>query len=137
MARLGNSLLSLSFQASTPVAACRCVGFDGAPVSVQGGEVAGVAEYPAAIGEGYAATAKGTAIVETGGAIPLGAAVISDASGRAIAATPLAVATGAVAVTSAAANGRILTGAGTPDHILGNALEAATAAGAFIEILLR
>jgi hypothetical protein len=78
-----------------------------------------------------------------------------DATGRVITATALtaaapavgtlAIAAGAVAVTSSAANGAIITGAPTapvlsggdlPQFVVGHALEAATGAGVFIEVLL-
>jgi hypothetical protein len=52
--------------------------------------------------------------------------------------TVMAVAAGATGVTSAAANGAtVLTGADTPHFPVGDAMQAATAAGQFIEVLLR
>jgi hypothetical protein len=51
---------------------------------------------------------------------------------------PLTIVAGATPVTSTAANGAtILTGSDMPGFAIGDALQAATAAGQFIEILLR
>jgi hypothetical protein len=44
---------------------------------------------------------------------------------------------GGTQVTSTAANGAIITGADTPIFAVGDVLQAATAAGQFVEILLR
>ena len=50
----------------------------------------------------------------------------------------LAVAAGATAVTSAAANGAAaISGGEPPQYVVGDALQAATAAGQLVEILLR
>ncbi len=138
MARIGNSTLSLSGVAGGPITANRFVGYDDNQVSVQGGKIKGVAEYGAsAAGQSFAVTAKGTAFVETGGVFNPGDPIISDNVGRAIAGSPLTIAAGATAVTSTAANGAILAGGATPDYGAGNALGASTAAGQFVEILLR
>jgi len=138
VSKVGNSLLSLTVAASAAIAANRFVGFDDNQASVQGQKVKGVAEYSAtASGQYIAATAKGTAIIESGAAFNPGDPIISDNVGRAIVGAPLAVAAGATAVTSSAANGQILTGSGTPDFLVAYALQAATAAGQFVEILLK
>jgi hypothetical protein len=92
---------------------------------------------------------KGTAVAEAGAAVTVGAALVMDVSGRVVPATALAVssagitvAVGATAVTSTLANGAILSGNGTvtggdlPQFVVGYALEAAAAAGNFIEILM-
>lgn len=108
-------ILKLTAVAIAPVLAQRFVGFDGAQVDAVGGKPFGVAEYGAAIGSAYQVNVLGTAKVEAGAAIPIGAKgltpVKSDATGRAI---PHA-------------------GAG---EIAGYARQPAAAAGAVIEILL-
>ncbi len=132
------SLMSLSLRAVGDVPACRCVAFSGAPITAQGAKVAGVADYGAASGAWFAATCVGTAIVEAGAAIATGDALIADAQGRAIPSTgPLTIKAGAVAVTSTAANGVLLQGAALPEFVFADALEAASGAGAFVEVLLR
>ncbi len=137
MSKVGNSLLSLTTVAGGAIAANRLVGFDDNQASVQGQKVKGVAEYAAAAaGNIIAVTARGTAVVEAGAAFNVGDGIISDSVGRGIAGTSLAIAAGATAVTSTAANGAILTGSGSPDFLVGHALQAATAAGQFVEILL-
>ena len=132
-------ILELSLSASGAVANARCVGFSGAQATAQGQKVAGVARYDAASGEMFPATVSGTAIVEAGAAVTVGQSLICDNQGRAIPATgSLAVKTGAVAVTNSAANGStILSGADLPEYVFGDALEAASAAGDKIEVLLR
>lgn len=138
MSKTGNSLLSLTAVAGGVIAANRFVGFDDNQASAQGQKVKGVAEYAAtAAGQAIAVTAKGTAVVESGGAFAVGDAIISDSQGRAIVGASLAVAAGATAVTSSAANGSILVGSGGPDFLVGHALQAASAAGQFVEILLK
>nr|WP_295832819.1 capsid cement protein [uncultured Azospirillum sp.] len=132
------SLMSLSWRASASVAACRCVGFDGAQIGVQGAKVAGVSDYSAAEGEMFAATCVGTAMVEAGAAFDVGDSLIADAQGRAIPATgPLSVKAGATAVTSTAANGAVLEGADLPEFVFADALEAATGPGQRVEVLFR
>ncbi|MGA1856929.1 capsid cement protein [Azospirillum sp. 11R-A] len=133
------SLMSLSWRATASVAACRCVGFDGAQIGVKGAKVAGVSDYSAAEGEMFAATCVGTAMVEAGAAFNPGDSLIADAQGRAIPATgPLAVKAGATAVTSTAANGAaVLQGADLPEFVFADALEAATGPGQRVEVLFR
>ena len=131
-------VLSLAIVATTAVTARRGVGFDGAQATVQGAKIQGIAYTAAAIGDSLRLTAAGTAIVEAGAAIAVGQSLIVDAQGRAIPSTgSLAVAAGAVAVTSTAANGAILTGGDSPEYVFGDALEAAAAAGDFVEVFLR
>lgn len=115
----------------------RFIGFDKLQITAAGAAAMGVAQQDAALNELTPVTILGTAIVEAGGAVSLGVYVTSDAQGRAIAAANLAVAAGATAVTSTAANGSsILTGSVTPEKINGIAMEAASAPGDLIEVLL-
>jgi hypothetical protein len=114
------------------------VGFDGAQIAAAGGKPLGSALTPAASGQDVTVTSCGTAICEAGAAIALGAAVAMDAQGRVVTAAALAVAAGATAMTSAAANGaNAITGGEPPQFVVGDARQAATAAGQFIEVLLR
>jgi len=136
MSKLGNSLLSLGAAATGTVTERRFVGFDDLQASVQGQKIKGISEYAAVAGDQFVVTAKGTAFVETGGIISVGDPIISDSQGRAITGSTIAIGAGATAVTSSAAAGAILTGSQTPDYRVGYALEAASAAGQFIEILI-
>lgn len=163
MSQQAISILSLSITAIGAIAQYRGVTYLGAQVAAINVKCIGIAERPAVLGEVAVVTTKGTAIAEAGGAITVGSALAFDALGRVVAAaafaiaaptiTPaigtLAIGTGAIAVTSTAANGAILTGAPTatssapvatggdmPQYIVGYALQAATAAGDFIEILM-
>lgn len=138
MSRQSIGLLDLSLVASGAVSEARAVGFGGAQVASQGVKVLGVANQAAASGAGFTVRARGTAVIETGAAITLGASLIADAEGRAIPATgTLGLAAGAVAVTSSAANGAILTGGNLPEFVFADALQAASGAGEFIEVLMR
>jgi hypothetical protein len=129
-------VLILSKKAPSAVTKRRFVGFDGAQISTQGAATLGVAIEDASQNEVFGVVTIGTAIVETGGAINKGDYVISDNQGRAIQANNLAIAAGGTTVTSTAANGEILTGSVIPEKIAGIALEDASGAGEFIEILL-
>jgi len=137
--RVGNSLLAVSLQSQlAPVTANRFVGFNGEQATVQGQKVLGVAKYGVNPGFEYSATVLGTEYVEAAGVINQGDPLISDSQGRATQANPLGIAAGAVAVTSAAANGQgDITGSEPAEHLVGYALSAATAAGQWVEILLR
>lgn len=110
MSQQFTSLLALPLLAAAAITANRFV----TPAAQQAGADAntlGVARATAASGERTVVDAIGTAVVETGGAFSAGASIKSDASGRAI----LWATSGAkVAV----------------------ALEASTAAGQFVEVLL-
>jgi hypothetical protein len=130
-------LLTLRVRASGAVTRRRFVGFGGAQLNAVGLKGMGVAHHDAVDGEDLRLTVSGTAIVEAGGPLVVGATVVTDAQGRAISGAVMGVLAGAVAVTSAAANGAILTGADTPIFAMGDALTPATAAGQFIEVLLR
>jgi hypothetical protein len=157
MGQQARDAFTLSFpSAISAVTQFRGVDFNGVQITVAGAKCAGIAKRSAAIGQPFEAVTLGTAICEAGAAITVGQPLAMDASGRVVpassltAAAPglgtLAIAAGGVAVTSAAANGTSdLTGALTagalsggvlPQWVMGDALEAATGAGAFIEVLL-
>lgn len=132
------SLLALTVQAVGAISAHRAVGFDGAQATVQGQKIMGVSRVTDVDGAALPVDVAGSVTIESGAAISVGDSLIVDSAGRAIPVTgALGVAAGATAVTSAAANGAILTGADLPEFVLGDALEAASAAGEFIEVLLR
>lgn len=140
MSKQAISILNLCVPvAVSAVTEYRAVDFSGAQATVQGQKVAGIANRGALAGDGYDYTAVGTAIVEAGAAFAVGASLIVDAQGRAIASSgPLRVAAGATAVTSAAANGATaLSGGDAPEYVFGDALQAAAAAGDFVEVKLR
>lgn len=133
------SIFSLSAKATAAVLAYRGIGFNNAHASAVGQDIKGISMRPAAIGEAFEVACLGTATCETGSAIAIGAPLIVDATGRVItgAAAAATIAAGAVAMTGTAANGPVvLTGCEMPQHLVGYALEAATAAGQFIEVKL-
>jgi hypothetical protein len=139
MAKQSIPLLDLSVKAAGAITERRCVGFDSLQATVQGQKVMGVAKQGAASGAYLAVGVIGTVIVEAGAAVAVGDALIADANGKAIPTTgALAIKAGATAVTSTAANGAgILQGSTLPEYVFADALEAASGAGAFIEVLLR
>jgi len=138
MGKQAHSLRDETFNASSAVSEFRAVGFDGAQATVQGQKVAGVAKHDAVIGDAMAVGILGSVTIEAGAAIAIGDGLIVDANGRAIPTTgEIAIAAGATAVTSSAANGNIMTGGEMPEYVFADALEAAGAAGDFIEVLLR
>lgn len=138
MTRQSISLLDLTLTASGAVTEYRAVKHSGAQATVQGEKVLGVARYGAADGKDYVASVKGSAVIETGAAITKGASLIVDSQGRAKPATgALAVKSGGTAMTSTAANGAVLEGADLPEFVFADALETASGAGEFIEVLLR
>lgn len=138
MGRQNISTLALTAKATGAIAQYRAVGFSGAQATVQGQKIMGVARHAAELGEQLTLDVAGTVIVESGAAIAIGDALIVDVQGRAIPATSLAVRAGATAMTSTAANGAgVLQGSETPERAFADALEVATAAGQFIEVLLR
>lgn len=148
MSQQARSLFNISFpSAPAAVTAYRGVDYAGAQATVQGQKIAGVANRAALILGAFEATAKGSAVVESGAAIAVGDALIVDNVGRAIAAAALAVANptidaGAVAVTSSAANGAIatqgaITGGILPSYVFADAMQAAAGAGEFIEVMMR
>lgn len=130
-------IYSLSFIAPSAVAAYRGVDFTGAQIATQGAAIAGISKRGAASGAGFEAAVIGTAVCEAGAQITVGQALQMDNQGRVIPADNLTVAAGATPVTSTAANGAVLAGGVPPEAVIGHALEAAGAAGAFIEVLLR
>lgn len=138
MSQQSLSLLTLTAVASGAVTAGRAIGFSGAMIAAQGAKPFGIALTAAASGQALPVVTHGTVVAETGAAVSLGDALIADAQGRVIPATaPLRVAAGATPVTSSGANGAILEGGDPPEFLLGDALQAASGAGQFIEILLR
>lgn len=139
MSKQSIPILSLTLTAPGAVTAHRAVKFSGAQATVQGEKVAGVARFAAAAAnDKITVDVKGTTIVESGAAFAVGDSLIVDAQGRAIVQTSaLRVKAGAVAVTSTAANGAILEGGDGPDYVFADALEAATAAGELVEVVLR
>lgn len=138
MSQQNISILTLTVVAAGTVSACRAVGFNGAQIAAQGGKPMGIAMAAATLGNALAVVTHGTAVAESGAAIPLGAALITDTQGRVIPATSaLQIASGSTPVTSTAANGAILTGGDLPEFVFGDALQPAAGAGEFIEILLR
>lgn len=132
------SLHAEPVRASGAVTARRAVTFAGAQATTQGEKVLGVSQYDAADTELVAVDTIGTTIIEAGAAIAVGDSLIVDAQGRAIPVTGnLVVAAGATAVPSSAANGEILTGGDLPEFVFADAMQAASAAGEFIEVHLR
>ncbi len=110
MGQQATAILTHSVTAAGTVSASRFV----TPAGAQAGADAntlGVSRFAGVVGEKLAVDVLGTAVVEAGAAVSAGATVKSDASGRAI-----------TWVTSGAK--------------VGLALDAAGAAGAFIEVLL-
>lgn len=99
--------LTISLLASSDIPKLRFVDYNGAKCPAKARAI-GVSEDSAATGEVFPVNTLGVLIVESGGAIALGAAVESDAEGR------------AVAVTTGVVNGW--------------AMDAATAAGEVIRI---
>lgn len=131
------SVLDLSCIATAAVAQYRGVDFSDVQIAVAGAKPKGISKRPAAIGEPFECVSYGTATCEAGAAIAKGAALTMDATGRVVTASNVIIAAGATAVTSAAANGAgTIAGGVLPQFVVGYALEAAGAAGAFIEVLL-
>ena len=138
MSKQAHSLRDETFIASTAIAEFRAVGFDGAQATVQGQKVVGVAKHDANIGDAMAVGILGSVTIEAGAAIAIGDGLIVDVNGRAIPTTgEITLDAGATAVTSTAANGAIMSGGEMPEYVFADALEVATAAGDFIEVLLR
>jgi hypothetical protein len=131
------SLLTLSVTAIGPISRGRGVTFAGAQANAVGQKIMGIAQHDAVAGEAVALTVCGTAICESGAALAIGNTVAVDVQGRVIVGAMISLNAGGTQVTSTAANGAIITGADTPIFAVGDVLQAATAAGQFVEILLR
>lgn len=107
---LNIAILTLTVAASGTVGACRFVTPGGAQAGADANTL-GVCRVAAVVGDKIPVDVLGTAVVEAGAAIAAGATLKSDASGR--------------AVTWATSGAKVAL-----------ALEAASGAGAFIEVLL-
>lgn len=105
------SILALTIAATTVITANRFVNAIGAQVVADGNAI-GVSRVTAAIGEQMPVDVQGTAVVESGAAFAKGATLKVDSLGRAI--------------TWVTSGGRVAI-----------ALEAATAAGQLVEVLLQ
>lgn len=138
MGQQSRSIFDISFPAAPgAVTQFRGVDFTGAQITSTGGKCIGIAKRSAAIGQSFEIAVLGTAICEAGAAIAAGQPVMMDTLGRVVPASALAIVAGAVAMTSYAANGMMdFSGGILPQWIVGDALEGAVAAGAFIEVLL-
>ncbi|MFM2057599.1 MAG: hypothetical protein RLY71_1984 [Pseudomonadota bacterium] len=146
MSQQARSVLDISVQASGAIAYGRAVnliapltprGQSAVQTTTSGGKIFGISRRAAADGEWTEVTCLGTAVCEAGAAIVVGARVQCDAVGRVITATALGVSSGATAVTAAAANGAAaLTGGDPPVYVFGTAMQAASAAGDWIEVLI-
>lgn len=146
MSQQARSILDLSMVASGAITYGRCVNviaptvsgaLTGAQATAIGQKVLGIARRDAASGAMVDITVLGTAVCEAGAAVAVGARVMCDASGRVVTAVALTIAAGATAVTSAAANGAgTMAGGDTPQFIFGTALQAASAAGDLIEVVI-
>lgn len=133
------NIFTLPAKATAAVAPYRCISFTDAHTTSVGQDVKGISMRPAAIGEAFEVACLGTAVIESGGAISVGAPLICDAIGRVTVGVPASatITAGAVAMTGSAATGPVvLAGCEMPQHLVGYALEAATAAGQFIEVKL-
>ncbi|MER2545936.1 MAG: capsid cement protein [Candidatus Accumulibacter phosphatis] len=117
---MSNPSLIKNFSAGAAISAYRQVKFSAAETVIQGAAATdatiGVAnEVGAASGERQDVVLDGIAYVEAGAAVTIGTLITSDATGRAVTAAPAA---------------------GTNNRIVGIALDAATAAGDVIRVLL-
>jgi hypothetical protein len=117
---MSNPTLLKSFTAGAAINAFRLLKLSAAETVIQSAAAAdasiGVAnEVAAASGERQDVVLAGIAFVEAGAAVSLGALVMSDASGRGITATAAA---------------------GTNVRVIGTAIDAATAAGDVIRVLV-
>ena len=120
------AVLTRAITASGAVLEGRAVGFDGSQAAIRGQKVMGVAVTDASSGEALFVVTHGTAVMETGAAVSIGDSVMVDADGKVVPAS------GGIGVTSSVANGTDL-----PEFVFADALQAASAAGEFIEVLLR
>ena len=145
MSQQARPLLQIGMQAAGAVPFARAVALatpatpgamSGARCTTSGQQFLGIAARPANDLEFFEATVAGTAVWESGGVFALTDVLQSDALGRCIKTAALTVATGATAMTSTAANGAVLAGGALPSYAGAIPLQAATAAGQFIEVLL-
>ncbi len=117
---MSNPTLIKSFSAGAAISPFRQVKFSAAETVIQAAaatdSIIGVSnEVGAASGERQDVVLDGTAYIEAGAAIVLGALISSDATGRAITAAP---------------------GAGVNNRIIGFGLDAASAAGDVIRVMV-
>ncbi|NMQ05286.1 DUF2190 family protein [Candidatus Accumulibacter phosphatis] len=117
---MSNPSLIKNFSAGAAISPFRQVKFSAAETVIQGAAATdatiGVAnEVGAASGERQDVVLDGIAYIEAGAAVTIGTLITSDATGRAVTAAPAA---------------------GTNNRIVGIALDAATAAGDVIRVLL-
>lgn len=117
---MSNPLLLKSFIAAAAIAAFRIVKFSGAGTCIQTSAATDLSigvcnEVSPLAGERFDAVLTGIAYVEAGAAFALGAEITSDAIGRGVTAAPAA---------------------GSNNRIVGIALEAASAAGDIVPVLL-
>lgn len=131
-------VLTTTVRATGAIARGRGVTFAGAQVAAAGAKPQGIAVVAAVAGQDVSLVSLGSAACEAGAAVAIGAAVAFDSVGRVVTAAALAIAAGGTTVTSTAANGAaIITGGDVAQWVVGDAMQAAGAAGDFIEILLR
>lgn len=107
------ALLTLTIAAASAVTAHRFVGYDGAQVDTEEAKALGVSVSDAKDGDDLALDVIGTTVVESGGAFDAGDELVSDASGAAI--------------VNPEVGGEV---------VQAHALDGASAAGEFIEVLL-
>jgi hypothetical protein len=147
MAQSEHPLGKSSIIASGAVSRNRFIGFDGA-LCAANARALGVSDYAVADGGDLAYKFGGIVLVESGGALSAGNAVVAGGTGadagRAVAATTFSVTSSVDAdstpVTSTAANGEIITntlaGAVLPQVINGYVLDDASGAGELVRVLL-
>lgn len=109
------AILTLTLVATAVVRACRFTTFAGAE-SGANGDIFGVSQSAAAIGEAYAVDCIGTALVEAGAAFAAGDYLASDSQGRAIKASAGGITTAVVA--GAAAGNVTVAGITTDDRLV-------------------
>ena len=106
-------VLTLTVTALGAVSAHRFVGYGGDEIATTGAQALGVATHDADDGQDLAVDVIGTSVVEANGAIAVGDDVVADTSGKAI--------------VNPAVGG---------ETVAAKALDAASGAGEFIEVLL-
>lgn len=129
---------TLSIEAAADLVAKRFIGFDGNYCGA-GKKAAGVSESDTDDGDQIPVIASGVALVETGGTFDVGDPITSDADGKAVEASTfsITVPSGSTPVTSDAAQPDLtLAGGVLPQAINGYAMEASTASGQFVQVLI-